>query len=275
MKTIFIHSSPDIALPQRLDRYLRRHGEILQSTLEKACRQGKIKVNDQKTTPSYRVQEGDRVTLYIDLKELESTQSPSQKQDLERLIFFEDETFCVINKPNGLATQGGTNISIHLDGMLKKAGSYYLVHRLDRDTSGLLLVAKTALMSQHFACLFKNHKIEKTYHAITHGVPPNGLIDAPLLRQGENMIVASHGKDAKTLCQILEKRGEKSLVELKPLTGRTHQLRAHMQYINTPILGDKRYGISDNEKRLYLHAYEIKFSMPNGRMMQFHIDPKW
>ena len=200
--------------------------------------------------------------------------SKTDRQFIEDRIIFEDEDFCVFNKPSGLAVQGGSGIKRHVDGLFKyfKEGiTYRLVHRLDRDTSGVLILAKTAETAQYFANLFKTRKIQKSYLALVHGRIKNqkGTIDAPLKKDMcddiEKMIVSDDGKEAITKYRELAKNGRLTLVQLQPLTGRTHQLRVHMQHLGYPIVGDYKYGAPKNKQknRLHLHAYSVTFPYGN------------
>lgn len=273
MKDIFVPSSPNLIFPQRLDRYLRRHGHILQSVLEKACRQGKIRVNGQKTQPNYRIQEGDHILLDIELEAQPDLSFSNDRSEIDALILFEDDDFCVLNKPAGLAVQGGSGIEVHVDGLLNSVGRYYLVHRLDKDTSGILLVAKTPAMSHYFAQLFQNRSIQKVYHALVHGIPSVQIIEEPLLKEKEQVVVTLEGKPSTTHCKILQTYdNHTSLVELVPLTGRMHQLRVHMAHHKTPILGDHKYGFPDGRGRLHLHAYSLSFKLPDGQDRHFCVD---
>lgn len=247
----------------------------MQSSFEKACREKKILLNNKKIKPSDHVKEGDRIDLFISFSLKNIEKKTYQRYELNSLVVFENNDFLILNKPYNLATQGGTNVLDHIDKMIQNAGNYFLVHRLDKETSGLLIVAKTHKMCCYFGELFKKHLIKKTYHAIVHGVPKEGLIDAPLLNTGHNVCVASKGKEAKTMCKILKKKANKTYVELQPLTGRKHQLRVHMAHFKTPILGDRRYGLKDQEKRLYLHAQRVQFPLENGKIFEYEYPIDW
>jgi 23S rRNA pseudouridine955/2504/2580 synthase len=189
----------------------------------------------------------------------------------------------VLNKPPGLATQGGTKTTQHLDRLLdgladEEGGRPKLVHRLDKDTSGALLVAKTARSAGHFAKAFSGRTARKVYWALVVGVPDaaQGTIDAPLAKQpgtgGEKMHVSEeHGLPAKTRWRVIDRAGNRAAwVELQPLTGRTHQLRAHMAAIGHPIVGDAKYGGPEAfltggiSRKLHLHARRIRIDAPDG-----------
>jgi len=203
---------------------------------------------------------------------------------LRSWILYDDGLVLVLDKPAGLAVQGGSGTERHLDGLLDAlvdaAGERpRLVHRLDRDTSGVLELARSAAMAAHLAAAFRVGEVEKTYWAVTVGVPqpPTGRIDAPLakgqMRGGERMTTACEdGKPAVTLYQVLARAGTRAAhVALRPLSGRTHQLRAHMIALGTPILGDGKYGGTgaflpglDLPRRLHLHARRLILSHPRG-----------
>jgi 23S rRNA pseudouridine955/2504/2580 synthase len=188
----------------------------------------------------------------------------------------------VLNKPPGLATQGGTKTSNHLDrlldGLAEDGQRPKLVHRLDKDTSGALLVARTARSAGHFAKAFSGRTAKKVYWALVVGVPDadEGTIDAPLAKQpgtgGEKMhIDEEHGLPANTRWRTIDRAGNRAAwVELQPLTGRTHQLRAHMAAIGHPIVGDAKYGGAEAfltggiSRKLHLHARRIRIDAPEG-----------
>ena len=199
------------------------------------------------------------------------------------MVIYEDPTAFVLNKPPGLATQGGTKTHQHLDrlldGLEDDAGNRpKLGHRLDKDTSGALLVAKTARSAGHFAKSFSSRTARKVYWALIVGVPSldEGLIDAPLAKQpgtgGEKMhIDEENGSPARTRWRVIDRAGNRAAwVELQPLTGRTHQLRAHMAAIGHPIVGDAKYGGPEAfltggiSRKMHLHARRIRIDGPNG-----------
>src|SRR3954452_8672944 len=199
-----------------------------------------------------------------------------EAQFVRDMVIHEDRNAFVLNKPPGLATQGGTKTTQHLDrlldGLADEGGRPKLVHRLDKDTSGALLVAKTARAAGHFAKAFSGRTARKVYWALVVGVPSGdeGLIDAPLAKQpgtgGEKMHISEeHGLPAKTRWRLIDRAGNRAAwLELQPLTGRTHQLRAHMAAIGHPIVGDAKYGGPEAfltggiSRKLHLHARRIK-----------------
>jgi 23S rRNA pseudouridine955/2504/2580 synthase len=209
--------------------------------------------------------------------------SEEEEQLVRDMVIHEDANAFVLNKPPGLATQGGTKTHQHLDrlldGLASEAGRPKLVHRLDKDTSGALLVAKTARSAGHFAKAFSGRTARKIYWALVVGVPERseGIIDAPLAKQpgtgGEKMHISEeHGLPAKTRWRVIDRAGNRAAwVELQPLTGRTHQLRAHMAAIGHPIVGDAKYGGAEAfltggiSRKLHLHARRIRIDAPDGR----------
>ena len=213
--------------------------------------------------------------------------SKDEERWLKDCILFEDDAIYVMNKPAGLATQGGTKSNHqNLDDMMKAysakqgseedAGDAKLVHRLDKETSGIQIFAKTRKTAQALAKQFQRKQIDKTYLAITRGVPEleEGEINAPLFRRKDKVVVdEEEGKKALTAFRVLDKAGHKlALIEAKPVTGRTHQIRVHLSLMGTPIIGDDKYNenfIADEEEffnnensRLYLHAFSVNFQHP-------------
>jgi 23S rRNA pseudouridine955/2504/2580 synthase len=275
----------------RLDRYLRRHNEgLTQSVIQKFLRTGKIRVNGGKAEASARLAAGDSITLPqiapppVRPKERHvMVMDVNQRRDLEALVLYRDEAVIVLNKPAGLASQGGKGIAVHLDGMLDAlrfdgAERPKLVHRLDRDTSGVLLLARGIKPASKLAAAFRGRDVEKTYWALLWGVPPvlQGRIDLPLTRvdgEGAARAAPADRRDAQatravTDYRILDHAGKKfALAELNPVTGRMHQLRVHCLALGTPILGDAAYGAAFADgfaAQLHLHARRLKIPHPDG-----------
>lgn len=287
----------------RLDRWLRRHyPSLLQSVLEKLLRQGKIRLDGKKVTAGTRLSLGQALTVPHDIASLipstpkETSQFQSQpvfssedKEFLESLIIWEDEEVLILNKPHGLAVQGGSKTERHVDGLLQNYSHYTkcryrLVHRLDRDTSGVFLIAKTLEVANHLAASFRTGAIQKTYWCVAMGIPTpqHGNIEAPLLKGGDGnrekvSVDLKHGKKALTLYKTeakLIKPGlpKLSWLELSPQTGRTHQLRVHTAHIGHPILGDGKYGGKEAttlSRHLHLHARAISFPDLSGCLLTF------
>jgi len=274
----------------RLDRWLRkRYPTLTQGVVEKLVRLGKIRIDGKKVTAGTRISLGQVIEApdTIDAARPKSTEpkplsipslSAEDEASLESMVLWEDDEILVLNKPLGLATQGGSKTFRHLDGLLdawghKKGVRYRLVHRLDRDTSGVFVVAKTNDAAAFLGEAFRQGTIKKTYWAIVIGQPKpgQGRINAPLLKGGdgnqEKVAVNKAGKVAITAYRTLkglQKRGvtQFAWLELAPETGRTHQLRVHAAYIGHPILGDGKYGgqgATAASRQLHLHARAITF----------------
>ena len=278
----------------RLDRFIRRiHPHVNQGRIEKLLRGGVIRIDDGKVKSSTRLWVGavvtmpEKIELPTSIPNSPSSSAPILSKQVRPTVKAEPwvvnavqsalidkgKGWVAINKPSGLATQGGSGIKHHVDGALAEAFPEYekcrLVHRLDRDTSGVLVIATDLAVSRKLAAGFQSHDHEKTYLALVLGVPKidMGRINAPLLKAGgkgnEKMVVDDDGQPSVTLYRTLESMVRSvSLVALRPKTGRTHQLRAHMAELGCPILGDGKYGgaeafPNDAVTRLCLHAAAI------------------
>jgi 23S rRNA pseudouridine955/2504/2580 synthase len=306
-----IISIPEEAVGDRIDRYIARmFPQLTFMSISKLLRVGDIRINQKKVTGSYRLQEGDELRLppATVLSAYERAVKPTQAylysteqlEAFETWILFEDKDILVLNKPDGLAVQGGTGTFVHVDGLLKAYGkirkeNYKLVHRLDRDTSGVLMVAKSAKVAEFFHQQFSGRQLKKEYLALTCGVPNpmSGTIDAAMMKMsgamGERMEVTMDGDEAITDYEVVDSTPEQfALVKLKPHTGRTHQLRVHMAYIDCPILGDPKYNHTtighishqlsvEIPDRLYLHAHRLAVVLSNGARKEFvaPLPPEW
>ena len=277
----------------RLDRWFKRHEpDISFNIVSLWSRTGQLRVNGQRAAPGDRIEAGQTIMFPSADDMPERTARPERKREpltaeemelVREMVIYEDPSAFVLNKPPGLATQGGTKTHHHLDklldGLADDAGNRpKLVHRLDKDTSGALLVAKTARSAGHFAKSFSGRTARKVYWALIVGVPSldEGLIDAPLAKQpgtgGEKMHVdEENGLPARTRWRVIDRAGNRAAwVELQPLTGRTHQLRAHMAAIGHPIVGDAKYGGPEAfltggiSRKLHLHARRIRIDAPDG-----------
>ena len=260
----------------RLDKWFKRNRpDYSHALLQKFLRKKDIKVNGKRSEANYRVQEGD-VIFAMDIVQQERKAKPKSDkpitqdivEDFKSWIIFENNDYLAINKPQGLASQGGSGITLSVDSIIREISPRYkLVHRLDKDTSGVLVIAKKTTAATKFGEALQAGEVNKTYLALVTGLPKpkSGYIDLPLLKKGkiEKMGVDEKGKKALTEYQVIENMGGKlSLLELKPITGRTHQLRAHCAAIGHPIIGDGKYGGQDAflegfRKKLYLHAKHI------------------
>ena len=270
----------------RLDRWFKRHYPTLtHARLEKLLRTGQIRIDGQRVKSGERLEAGQIIRVPPMTETASATSGPPRlpPEDvafIRGLVIAEEPGFFVLNKPAGLAVQGGTKTRRHIDGLLPglapKGERPRLVHRLDRDTSGVLLIARGASEAAELGKLFRLHKVTKIYWALTHGVPSPraGTIDLPLAKTGprgeERMTVEAdkdEGQRAITRYEVVETVGAKfAWVALEPVTGRTHQLRAHLAAIGHPIAGDNKYGTEPAPDGiapgLHLHARRITVPRP-------------
>jgi len=295
----FIVSEDDDGI--RLDRWFKRHKQDVSFTvIAKWARTGRLRLNGRRATPGERIETGQEIRIPpIDpqLEESRRRSQPKREQltpdeiDFVRsLVIFKSHDAFVLNKPPGLATQGGTKTRDHLDrlleGLADDEARPKLVHRLDKDTSGAILVARSARAAAFFSKAFSGRTARKIYWALVLGVPSadEGLIDAPLAKQpgtgGEKMhIDEESGVPAKTRWRVIDRAGNRAAwVELQPLTGRTHQLRAHMAAIGHPVLGDGKYAGQEAfltgglSRKLHLHARRLKIDSPGGSAIEVNAD---
>ncbi len=274
----------------RLDRFVRRKRPGLpQVAIQRLCRTGQIRVDGRRVEASDRVAAGQSVRLPPTAPAPEKPRpvpDAGLAADLERHILYRDEHVLVLDKPAGLPTQGGPGITRHVDGQLDalrfgSAERPRLVHRLDRETSGVLVLARTASVAARLAAAFRGRDVEKTYWAVVVGrpVPVEGRIDAPLARRpgarADRVAVAEPGDPeaarAITDYRTLDHAGRRlAWLELSPLTGRTHQLRVHCTVLGTPILGDEPYGAPVLEgfaTGLHLLARRLVMPHPAGGLL--------
>ena len=259
----------------RIDRWTRlKIGKIPQGLIEKYLRSGKIKINKKKIKSSSKVKTNDVVDFFnLDFKETIIQKKikfePSREiiKSNEDQIIDNNENFIVLNKSSGISVQGGTKSKKNLVDIFAKSEIFqgtkpYSVHRLDKDTSGVFIMAKTREAAQLLTSLFRLRKVHKTYLAICHGElnKDSGEWNDDLIRyDGDKKII----EKAKTIYKVLDKNSEASLVELKPITGRKHQLRKQLYALGQPIFGDIKYKLTNSSrglnKNLMLHSYQIKF----------------
>ena len=289
----------------RLDRWFRRHfAGLTQGVIEKLCRTGQVRVDGRRAEPATRLAPGQSVRippLPAPRPTATAAQPPGPPdsrimRELEAMVLWRDEHLIVLNKPTGLATQGGPGIAHHLDGMLaawqEDGQRPRLVHRLDRDTSGVIVVARTPGVAAKLAASFRGRDMEKIYWAVVAGrpVPVEGRINLPLVRSddfrtGRVEVADPETKDsarAVTDYRTLDHAARKlAWLELRPLTGRTHQLRVHCAAIGAPIVGDVAYGtrrrsgdperagentalVEGLDQHLHLHARRLVLPHPAG-----------
>jgi len=270
---------------QRLDNFLiTRLKGVPKSHIYRIVRKGEVRVNKGRIDVKYRLVTGDIVRIppiRVAERSEESYVPQGLQAALQQGILFEDEGFLIVNKPAGFAVHGGSGVSSGIIEGLRlirpEAHFLELVHRLDKDTSGCLLIAKKRSALRKLQELFRNSQIQKTYQALLSGqwIRKKLLVTAPLLKNiskgGERVVVISQsGKAAETLFTRLKLFRNATLVEASPKTGRTHQIRVHAASLGHPIVGDERYGVDDvnkvfknkGYKRMFLHANTLKFQHP-------------
>lgn len=277
----------------RLDRWFKRNlPQVGFATVSRWARTGQLRVDGRRADPADRLETGQTLRIppggtQIAATKGERTRKPLTAEQFElaqSMVLEKDRAAIVLNKPPGLATQGGSGTYAHVDGLLDayaedRGPRPRLVHRLDKDTSGVLLIARTPGSAAFFSKRFSGRSARKIYWAIVVGVPDiaDGLIELPLAKQpgtgGEKMMVdeTEHGQSARTRYRVIERAGNTAAwVELQPLTGRTHQLRVHMAAIGHPIVGDGKYGgqgafLSGSiSRKMHLHARRLRIEHPEG-----------
>ena len=274
MKTLTVNNEDDGI---RLDRYFKRHfGNFKISELNRCLREKNIKLNGKRAEGGTRLTVGD-VIMYPDTfgqankEELSAAKdlplTEKQTAEVRSWVIYKDNDIIAINKPSGLAVQGGSKQTRHIDNMLSALSFGLrrpkLVHRLDKDTSGTLILARNDLAATWLTRAFRDRTIHKTYYAILEKKVKagKGIIKAPLRKSligNQEMVIVDkeNGQEAITEYEVISSSPAATLIKFHPLTGRTHQLRVHAKYIGHPIIGDKKYGKESKEK-LLLHAAEI------------------
>lgn len=276
----------------RLDRWFHRHlPDVNFNLVSRWARTGQVRLDGKRVGPGDRIVAGQTIRIPPSevepersvAREMPKTLSDDQIAYAQSMVIHRDRAALVINKPPGLATQGGTRTHAHVDGlgealMYDSAVKPRLVHRLDKDTSGVLLLARTPGSAAYFAKRFAGRNAKKVYWALVVGVPDiySGLIELPLAKQpgtgGEKMHVdEENGQPSRTAYQVIERAGSRaSWVALQPFTGRTHQLRVHMAAIGHPIVGDGKYGGQNAfltgtiSRKMHLHARRLRIAHPDG-----------
>ena len=266
----------------RLDKwFINKVVNLPHSLIEKIIRQNKIKVNKKKTKSSYRLQTGDLIEIHDiskfkpsnDKKKIRYLPKKGEINSYDEYVIEDNENFIVLNKPIGIPVQSGTKSFKNMIDILKKTKYFenskpFIVHRLDKETSGILIIAKNREYAQLFTSLFRIRKIHKTYLAITYGKVNNSI-----KTMKDNLIYYENKKKiiqkAISNLKILKSNEYCSFLELNPITGRKHQLRKQLLNIGNPIIGDDKYFLNNTKriktKCLMLHAYKIKFMIKNVR----------
>ena len=273
----------------RLDKWFKQKVISLpHSLIEKIIRQNKIKVNKKKTKSSYRIQNGDLIEVYDILKfkplnkEIKVKYKPKKDEisKYDDYVIEDNENFIIVNKPTGLPVQSGTKSFKNLIDIIKNTKYFenstpYIVHRIDKDTSGILIIAKNRKYAQLFTSLFRIRKIHKTYLAIVYG-----KINKSIKTMRDDLVYFENNKrvsqKAISNLKIIKSNEGYSYIELNPITGRKHQLRKQLLNIGNPIIGDDKYFLNNRKrlkiKDLMLHAYKIKFMINN---IQYNFKAKY
>lgn len=296
----FLEVEPELA-GQRIDNFLRTRLKGVPKTLiYRILRKGEVRVNKGRIKPDYKLQAGDVVRVPPLRMSEPDEPAPLAQGLLERLeaaVVYEDKGLIVLNKPIGIAVHGGSGLSYGVIEAFRQlrpdARELELVHRLDRDTSGLLMIAKKRSMLRYLHEALRGDGVDKRYLALVRGSWPTSKkrVSAPLLkntlRSGERMVeVSDQGKEALTLFRVVRRFGEfATLVEASPITGRTHQIRVHARHAGHSIAGDPKYGdeVFDREirelggKRLFLHAHSLRLTLPDGTELAVEapVDELW
>jgi len=284
----------------RLDRWFKRNlPDTNFNLVSRWARTGQLRVDGKRATPGDRLEAGQQIRI-PPAEPRANAKPPLERAPLSEdeiafvndMVIHRDNAAIVINKPPGLATQGGTKTKVHLDGLLDGLAAPgeqrpKLVHRLDKDTSGVLLLARTARAAAFFSKAFSGRTARKVYWALVTGVPsPNeGVIDLPIAKQpgtgGEKMHVdPENGLAARTRYRLIERAGNRAAwLELQPHTGRTHQLRVHLAAIGHPIVGDGKYGGQEAfltgsiSRKLHLHARRLRIDHPDSGRIDVSAEP--
>ena len=275
---------------QRIDNFLRRElPGMPKGRLYRLLRRGEVRVNGGRIRAEYKLQEGDEVRVPpVQIRAESAPPSEGLTAKLADRVLFEDKKLLVIDKPSGLAVHGGSGLSHGVIELLRHARpelkDLSLAHRIDRETSGCLVLAKRRSALRQLHARFRDGEVEKNYLGLAVGDWQLGeqLIDRPLLvthRKGgeRHVLVSNDGKPAQTRVQLSRTYGKFSLLQCAPLTGRTHQIRVHLEHMDHPLAGDERYGDSEANrvakklglKRLFLHAQSIAFPDDSGNELHF------
>ncbi len=283
----------------RLDRWFKRNlPDATFNIVSRWARTGQLRIEGKRAAPGDRVEAGQIIRVPPAEAHAAPKALPERRQlsadeiaFVKDMVIYRDPAAIVVNKPPGLATQGGTKTTIHLDGLLEGLVEHgdprpKLVHRLDKDTSGALLIARTPRAAAFFSKSFSGRTARKVYWALVVGVPDikDGFIDLPIGKQfgtgGEKMCVdEEQGLPSRTRYRVIERAGNRAAwVELQPQTGRTHQLRVHMAAIGHPIVGDGKYGGQEAyltgaiSRKLHLHARRLRIDHPDGGQIDVTAD---
>lgn len=287
MNDLYVFCIEEDEIGERLDKVIAgRLDELSRTHIQQLIKDGLVQVNDAPSKPAYRLEPEDCVSVEVPIEE----ETPVLPEDIALNIIYEDDAIAVIDKPAGMvvhpgnANETGTLVNailarwpqvVAVGDDPERVG---IVHRLDKDTSGLVIVALTDEAREDLISQFANRTVEKHYMALTERHPPNdkGRIEAPIARdprQRKRMAVLRDGREAYTEFQVRDFYGDYALLDVYPKTGRTHQIRVHLAFLGCPIVGDTVYGFRKQRikmKRVFLHAYRISFDHPvTGERISF------
>ena len=272
----------------RIDKWIKRNVSSLpQSFIERSLRNKKVTVNKYRVKSSYKLKKSDKIYLNnftpsaVNLNKIKKKYIPSKRdiKESDSFIIENNENFCVINKPYGLAVQGGSKIKKNLVDLISRHPIFsnykpFIVHRIDKETSGIIIVAKNRKYAQLLTTLFRIRKIHKSYLSICHGEIEHskGIFDDNLIRYDNKRKISER---AITNYKVLDKNSNTTLLILNPITGRKHQIRKQLFSIGFPVIGDTKYNFHtnkiDTKQKLLLHAYSIKF-MINDKKYEYTVD---
>ena len=278
----------------RLDRYLRKKLKSTPLTeIFKAMRIGKIKVNNKKKKENYRLMEGDKVFIGLEVSEEEIKEEPfiglslKEKEELKKGIVFENDDLIIFNKKKDVVMHKGSGYEYGISEMFKsyfKDNNFNFVNRIDRKTSGLVIGAKNKISTRVLTEEVRENNIKKKYYVLVHGIinKEKFIIDNYLKKIEDKVVVTSEedpeGKEAITIFKTLKHGKNITLLEAELITGRTHQLRVQLSHMGNPIIGDTRYGIKDDEKSLYLNSfyceipkYNVKVELPISEFFELRL----
>jgi len=264
----------DSSADQRIDRFLKRKFQNLsQSFIEKNLRKKNILLNKHLTKSNQIIKVDDKITIKnfseeiyqkFEKKKRTLNINKSHIADFKQSILYENDNFLIIDKWSGIAAQGGSNITISIDAIIKNISeNYNLVHRLDKDTSGLMIIAKNLKYTRFFGKLFKSQKLKKTYLAICEGVPKikESYVDLDIKSDINDKVIQT-----KTFYKVLLYNNKTSLIKFEPKTGKKHQLRIVAKNLGCPIVGDQKYNLNQTKQRenLKLNAFKLEFDIEDS-----------
>ena len=271
----------------RLDKWIKIiYSAFRQNDIEIALRKKKIKVNEKKIKSNHRIQIDDQISISSEYRNLKKEKkyhfNRNSKKEIDEMIIYQDDELLILNKPPGIAVQGGTKIKKSIDTLLKssfKSVKTRLVHRLDKDTSGILIIALNRQIADHMSYLFREKEITKNYWALNVGKLKigKGTINKEIKKKNSK----TYYKALTEYNNYMKINNNLNFIIFKPITGRNHQIRIHSRELGIPILGDKRYGNVEDSEKLHLHSRSVEFCHPNGNKMFFeaelpkHMREKW